>query len=70
MNNFEQAFQILVNELEDFDYAEGYCIALSHDKSSEDRKIVAHVLFKIFLAALDKCVLYPSFLSDIPSLPR
>jgi hypothetical protein len=54
MNNFEQAFQILVNELEDFEYAENYCIALSDGKSSDDRKIVAHVLFKVFLASLDK----------------
>ena len=54
MNNFEQAFQILVNELEDFEYAENYCIALSNGKCSEDRKIVAHVLFRIFLTSLDK----------------
>ncbi|CAF0756135.1 unnamed protein product [Adineta ricciae] len=54
MNNFEQAFQILVNELEDFEYAEKYCIALSNGKCSEDRKIVAHVLFRIFLTSLDK----------------
>ncbi|CAF2787179.1 unnamed protein product [Rotaria sp. Silwood2] len=54
MNNFEQAFQILVNDLEDFQYAENYCVALSHDKSIDDRKIVAHALFNVFLASLDK----------------
>jgi hypothetical protein len=54
MNNFEQAFQILVDELEDFQYAENYCATLSHGKSNDDRKIVAHVLFKVFLASLDK----------------
>jgi hypothetical protein len=54
MNNFEQAFRILVDELEDFEYAENYCVALSEDKSSGDRKIVAHILFKVFLNSLDK----------------
>ncbi|CAF0816535.1 unnamed protein product [Rotaria sordida] len=54
MNNFEQTFQILVNELEDFQYAENYCVALSFDKSSDDRKIVAHALFNAFLASFDK----------------
>lgn len=54
MNNFEQAFRILVDELKDFEYAENYCIALSQGKSSGDRKIVAHVLFKAFLTSLDK----------------
>ncbi|CAF1135967.1 unnamed protein product [Adineta steineri] len=54
MNNFEQAFEILVNELEDFEYAVNYCIALSYEKSSEDRKIVAHILFKVLLACIDK----------------
>ncbi|UJR27237.1 hypothetical protein I4U23_008533 [Adineta vaga] len=62
MNNFDQAFQILVNELEDFEYAENYCIALSYGKSSDDRKIVAHVLFKIFLASLDK---HPKQITDV-----
>ncbi len=54
MNNFEQAFRILVDELEDFEYAETYCVALSEEKSSGDRKIVAHILFKVFLSSLDK----------------
>jgi len=54
MNNFEQAFRILVDELLDFEYAESYCVALSQGKSSGDRKIVAHVLFKVFLSSLDK----------------
>ncbi|CAF1402883.1 unnamed protein product [Rotaria sp. Silwood1] len=54
LNDFEQAFQILVNELEDYQYAENYCVALSHDKSNDDRKIVAHALFNVFLASLDK----------------
>ncbi|CAF3361302.1 unnamed protein product [Rotaria socialis] len=57
MNNFEQAFRILVDELQDLEYAENYCIALSHGKSSADRKIVAHVLFKVFLNSLEK---YPN----------
>ncbi|CAF0936606.1 unnamed protein product [Rotaria sordida] len=57
MNKFEQAFRILVDELEDFEYAENYCIALSQGKSSDDRKIVAHVLFKVFLNSLNK---YPN----------
>jgi hypothetical protein len=54
MNNFEQAFRILVDELEDFEYAEHYCVALSVGKSSDDRKIVAHALIKVFLTSLDK----------------
>ncbi|UJR21964.1 hypothetical protein I4U23_025032 [Adineta vaga] len=54
MNNFEQAFRILVDELQDFDYAEDYCVALSQGKSSGDRKIVAHILFKVLLNSLNK----------------
>lgn len=54
MNQFEQAFRILVDDLQDFDYAENYCVALSEGKSSADRKIVAHVLFKVLLASQDK----------------
>ncbi len=54
MNNFEQAFRILVDELEDYQYAEDYCVVLSQDKSNGDRKIVAHVLFKVLLSSLDK----------------
>ncbi len=54
MNNFEQAFRILIDELEDYQYAEDYCAALSQDKSSGDRKIVAHILFKVLLNSLDK----------------
>ena len=54
MNNFDQAFRILVDELQDLDYAENYCVALSQGKSSGDRKIVAHILFKVFLNSLDK----------------
>ncbi|CAF3329167.1 unnamed protein product [Rotaria socialis] len=54
MNDFQQAFHVLVDELEDFEYAANYCMALSHDKSIDDRKIVAHVLFDVFLASLDK----------------
>ncbi|CAF4014251.1 unnamed protein product [Rotaria magnacalcarata] len=54
MNDFQQAFHVLVDELEDFDYAANYCMALSQDKSINDRKIVAHVLFDVFLASLDK----------------
>jgi hypothetical protein len=54
MNNFEQAFRILVDELRDLNYVESYCVALSHGKSSGDRRIVAHVLFKVLLSSLDK----------------
>ncbi|CAF0938815.1 unnamed protein product [Adineta ricciae] len=54
MNHFDQAFQILIDELQDFEYAEDYCIALSQDKSSGDRKIVAHILFKVLLNSLNK----------------
>ncbi|CAF1199885.1 unnamed protein product [Adineta steineri] len=54
MNNFDQAFRILIDELEDFEYAENYCITLSQGKSSEDRKIVAHILFKVLLNSLKK----------------
>lgn len=54
MNNFDQAFRILVDELADFEYAENYCLTLSQGKSSGDRRIVAHVLFKILLNSLDK----------------
>ena len=54
MNNLEQAFRILIDELQDFDYAENYCLTLSQGKSSDDRKIIAHVLFKVFLNSLDK----------------
>jgi hypothetical protein len=54
MNNFEQAFRILVDEVEDFDYAEKYCLILSQGKSNEDQKIVGHVLFKVFLTSLYK----------------
>lgn len=54
MNNFEQAFEILVDELEDFQYAENYCVILSHEKSSDERKMVAHILFKVFLNSLEK----------------
>ncbi|CAF4290576.1 unnamed protein product, partial [Adineta steineri] len=54
MNNFDQAFRILIDELEDFEYSENYCITLSQGKSSEDRKIVAHILFKVLLNSLKK----------------
>lgn len=54
MNHFDQAFRILIDELQDFEYAEDYCIALSQGKSSGDRKIVAHVLFKVLLNSLNK----------------
>ena len=54
MNNFEQAFGILVDELEDYEYAVNYCQSLSYGKSDDDRKIVAHVLFKVFLSSLNK----------------
>ena len=54
MNNFEQAFRILVDELHDYEYAENYCVVLSEEKSSGDRKIVAHILFKVLLSALNK----------------
>lgn len=54
MNNFDQAFRILIDELADFEYAESYCLALSQGKSSGDRRIVAHVLFKTLLNSLDK----------------
>lgn len=54
MSQYEEAFQILIDELEDFEYAQNYCIALSRDKSSDDRKKIAHVSFKVFLASLQK----------------
>ena len=54
MNQFEQAFRILVDELHDIPYAEDYCVILSKDKSSGDRQIVAHVLFKVLFSSLEK----------------
>ena len=54
MNQFEQAFRILVDELEDISYAEDYCVALSQGKSTGDRQIVAHILFRVLLNSLDK----------------
>ena len=53
MNQFEQAFRILINELNDFEYAENYCVILSEEKSTEDRRTVAHILFKVLLSSLN-----------------
>lgn len=54
MHQFEQAFRILVDELHDIPYAEDYCIILSKDKSTGDRQIVAHILFKVLFNSLEK----------------
>ena len=54
MNHFEQAFRILIDELDDYQYAEDYCVVLSLEKSAGDRKIVAHVLLRVLLSSLDK----------------
>ena len=52
MNRFDEAFRILMDELKDFDDAENYCVLLSQDNSSTDRKNVALVLFKVLLASV------------------
>lgn len=54
MNDYQKAFRVLVNELEDFEYAESYCMTVSLDKTMDERKMIAHLLFNEFLSMLDK----------------
>jgi len=47
------SFRTLVDELENFQYVENYCIILSQGKSSDNRKIVAHMVFEVFCSSLN-----------------
>ncbi|CAF1139272.1 unnamed protein product, partial [Didymodactylos carnosus] len=53
MNDYTQAFKIIVNELHDYIYAEKYCVYISYDKTIENRQHLFHTLFKILLASLN-----------------
>lgn len=54
MNDFNQAFRILVNDLEDFCYAEDYCRILSNGRAILERQMISHQLFQIYLQSFPR----------------
>lgn len=60
MNEYKQAFRILIDDLADFQYAETYCRILSKEKSRNEREIITYELFQIYVDNFDK---YPDRIS-------
>lgn len=54
ISEYNQAFRILADDLEDFQYAEDYCRILSENKTSIERQTISYELFRIYVELFDK----------------